>query len=144
MLGYFRLANPLFEELFFKNHNVLHRELKKMPLLPAPAFKLIIAGSGLQVTKVLATFGTVDTQETSLQMRKFFLPPDESFEEPQAPHPWEWMECNFTIQNDFRFSKCYGYPTIKIALPPHPPLTLLLIRKWYNHFLPVIWKQEVR
>lgn len=44
-----------------------------MPLLPVPAFELIIAGYGLQVTEVLTTFGTVHTQEIFLQMRKFFL-----------------------------------------------------------------------
>lgn len=121
MLDYFRLANPFFVDFFLKKitNNVLHRELKKNAPYPLPLLlNLTIAGYGLQVTEVCATYGTTDTQEILLQMREFFLPSDESFKE--DPHPWERMECNFTIQNYFKFSKHNGHPTIKIAPPSHP------------------------
>lgn len=71
MLDYFRLANPFFVDFFLKKitNNVLHRELKKNAPYPLPLLlNLTIAGYGLQVTEVCATYGTTDTQEILLQM----------------------------------------------------------------------------
>lgn len=61
--------------------------------------------------------------EILLQIRKLFLPPDESFKERPTPHPGNRWNVTSQYKNYFKFSKHNGHPTIKIARPhPLPPL----------------------
>lgn len=72
-----------------------HKESFKKNAALLPAFKQTLAGYGLQVTEVHATEGDTCIPDI-LQMRKFFLPPKESFKEPP---PWNGWNVTSQIQN---------------------------------------------